>query len=325
MDKKSGLALVKEITNVVVTVLLAAIALLFCLLGLRFDSLQFIADYRVLLAWLVCIIIVASVVAYMVLYLMRKQAWYRLIFCAIICADVFALIFYIASATSLLAKLTSVEALQEYIDGFGSWAVAAFIVFSFLQVVVLPVPGSATVAAGVAMFGWLESAIYSFIGIVIGSIVAFAIGRVLGYKAVCWIVGKDDLDKWLNKIKGKDYLILSLMFLLPMFPDDVLCFVAGLSSMTWPYFLVMIVITRVISCFTVSLSFDLIPFTEWWGILTWIIIFALVVLAFWLVMKYSDAIDAFLKSKFKFGERSLSDDDAADSEDKNNNNTNNKD
>ena len=95
--------------------------------------------------------------------------------------------------------------------------------------------------------------------------------------------------------------------------------------MTWPYFLVMIVITRVISCFTVSLSFDLIPFTEWWGILTWIIIFALVVLAFWLVMKYSDAIDAFLKSKFKFGERSLSDDDAADGEDKNNNNTNNED
>ena len=69
--------------------------------------------------------------------------------------------------------------------------------------------------------------------------------------------------------------------------------------MTWPYFLVMIVITRLISTFTVSLSFDLIPFNTWWGILTWIVLAALVVLAFYLVCKYSDKIDKFIKSKFK--------------------------
>ena len=324
-DRESVIALLKDVISILFAILLGALTLLFGVLGLGYKNLQFIAEYYEVLVWSLSALILVVLILYIVLFLLKKQAWHRLIFCGLVCALIFAVIFYAICATGFINKITSVEALQEYIDGFGSWAVAAFIVFSFLQVVVLPVPGSATVAAGVAMFGWLESAIYSFIGIVIGSIVAFAIGRVLGYKAVCWIVGKDDLDKWLNKIKGKDYLILSLMFLLPMFPDDVLCFVAGLSSMTWPYFLVMIVITRVISCFTVSLSFDLIPFTEWWGILTWIIIFALVVLAFWLVMKYSDAIDAFLKSKFKFGERSLSDDDAADGEDKNNNNTNNED
>ena len=138
-----------------------------------------------------------------------------------------------------------------------------------------------------------------FRSIFCGSVVAFAIGRVVGYKAVCWIVGKDDLDKWLEKVKGKDYLLLSIMFLLPLFPDDILCFVAGLSSMTWRYFLIMITVTRVISVFTTSYSLQLIPFNTWWGILIWLVLAAAVIASFWFVCKYSDKINDFIKNKFK--------------------------
>ena len=298
-DKKALFAVLKDVASILFAITLGAVALLFAILGLGYRSLKFIADYYEILVWTLAALTFVVLVLYVVFFLLRKQSIYRLIILGLICADIFAVIFYVICATGLIQKITSVEALQQYIDGFGAWAVIIYILFSYLQVVILPVPGSATVAAGVVLFGWLECSLYSFIGIVLGSVTAFAIGRWIGYRAVCWIVGKDDLDKWLNKIKGKDYLILSLMFLLPMFPDDVLCFVAGLSSMTWPYFLVMIVITRLISTFTVSLSFDLIPFNTWWGILTWIVLAALVVLAFYLVCKYSDKIDKFIKSKFK--------------------------
>ena len=298
-DKKALFAVLKDVASILFAITLGAVALLFAILGLGYRSLKFIADYYEILVWTLAALTFVVLVSYVVFFLLRKQSIYRLIILGLICADIFAVIFYVICATGLIQKITSVEALQQYIDGFGAWAVIIYILFSYLQVVILPVPGSATVAAGVVLFGWLECSLYSFIGIVLGSVTAFAIGRWVGYRAVCWIVGKDDLDKWLNKIKGKDYLILSLMFLLPMFPDDVLCFVAGLSSMTWPYFLVMIVITRLISTFTVSLSFDLIPFNTWWGILTWIVLAALVVLAFYLVCKYSDKIDKFIKSKFK--------------------------
>ena len=179
-------------------------------------------------------------------------------------------------------------------------AAVIFILFSFLQVVLLPVPGSVAVAVGVAMFGPLKCAFFSFIGIVLGSVAAFAIGRWVGYKAVCWIVGQENLDKWLKKLKGKDYLILSLMFLLPLFPDDILCFVAGLSSMTWPYFLIMITVTRAISVFSTAYSFELIPFTTWWGLLIWALLLALIVLSFYLICKYYEKIDKFIKSKLKF-------------------------
>lgn len=296
---KSYKQALKHSVNILAAVLSGAVAFIFIAYGLVYRSLPFIDKNFMMLIWTSASVIAALVLSYIVLYVFNKQAWYRLILCALIFLDICGLVFFVICATGIITKINSIQALRDYIDGFGNWAVFLFILFCFLQVVILPVPGSVAVAAGVALFGPLKCAIYSFIGIVTGSIVAFAIGRWIGYKAVKWIVGKDTLDKWLKNLKGKDYLILSLMFLLPMFPDDVLCFIAGLSSMTWPYFLIMITVTRAISVFTTAYSFGFIPFTTWWGILIWLIIAALVVLAFWLVCKYSDKIDSFIKNKLK--------------------------
>ena len=295
--------ILKYIVNILAMVLTGAIAFLFIAYGLNYKNLSFIAINFHLLLSVSAVITGAITLAGVLFFVFGKQSLYRLIICLLIFLDICALVFYILCATGLLGKINSVEALRSYISAAGGWTAVIFILFCFLQVVVLPVPGSVAVAVGVAMFGPLKCALFSFIGIVTGSIVAFAVGRWIGYKAVCWIVGKDSLDKWLNKIKGKDYLILSLMFLLPMFPDDVLCFVAGLSSMGWVYFLIMITITRAISVFSTAYSFELIPFTTWWGILIWVLIAALVALSFWLVCKYSDSIDAFIKSKFKVRKR----------------------
>lgn len=289
----------KHTVNILAAVLFGAVAFVFTAYGLAYKSLPFIAEHFMPLISTAAAVSSALVLAFIVLYLFKKQALYRLITCTLIFLDIFAVVFFVICATGIISKINSIQGLRDYIAQFGNMAVVLYILFSFLQVVVLPVPGSVTVAAGVALFGPLKCAIYSFIGIVSGSIVAFAIGRWIGYKAVKWIVGKDTLDKWLAKLKNKDYLILSIMFLLPMFPDDVLCFVAGLSSMTWTYFIIMIVVTRLISVFTTAYSVGFIPFNTWWGILIWGLIAAAIVIAFWLVCKYSDQIDNFIKTKFK--------------------------
>lgn len=278
---------------------MSAIAFLFIAYGLAYKSISFIeVNFNILFA-VAGVGFTAIMVAGIIFYAFGFKSVYKLIVCLLIFFDISAVVFFVLCATDLITKINSVDALRDYISQTGSWAAVIYIIFSFLQVVLLPVPGSVAVAVGVAMFGPLMCAIYSFIGIVTGSIVAFSIGRWIGYKAVCWIVGKESLDKWLKKLKGKDYLILSLMFLLPLFPDDILCFVAGLSSMTWGFFLVMITVTRAISIFSTAYSFELIPFTTWWGILIWGVLLALVVLAFYLVCRYYEKIDNFLKTKFK--------------------------
>lgn len=289
----------KHCINVLAVALMGAIAFLFTAYGLLYKNVGFIVDNFNTLMSLAAGFSLFAVVAAILFYICGKQSLYRLTVCIMVFADICAVVFFTLCATGLFGKINSVEALRQYIQQAGKLAALIFILFSFLQVVLLPVPGSIAVAAGTAMFGPFKCSVYSFIGIVLGSVTAFAVGRLVGYKAVCWIVGQDSLDKWQEKLKGKDYLILSLMFLLPLFPDDILCFIAGLSSMTWSYFIVMITVTRAISVFTTAYSFELIPFTTWWGILIWVVLLALVAVSFWLVCKYSTEIDNFLKKKLK--------------------------
>lgn len=298
--KGSVRSTIMHILNASAVVFGCAAACALFVLGLLYDSIDFINEHRTLLVSLVMGLMFIVMLCSLIFYIFEFKSLYRLAICLIVCLLILSGIFFAVCATGFIKDMTSIEALREYIESSGNWAVWVFILFQFLQVVILPIPSTVTVMAGVALFGPLKCSIFSFIGIFIGSVLAFGIGRWLGYKVVSWIVGKEDLDKWLKKIKGKDYLILSIMFLLPLFPDDVLCFIAGLSSMTWGYFLVMIFVTRALSITLSAYSFDTIPFTTWWGILCWALIISAVVALFWLVCKYSDKIDWFIKNKLGF-------------------------
>lgn len=298
--KGSVRSTIMHILNASAVVFGCAAACALFVFGLLYDSIDFINEHRTLLVSLVMGLMFIVMLCSLIFFIFEFKSLYRLAICLIVCLLILSGIFFAVCATGFIKDMTSIEALREYIESSGNWAVWVFILFQFLQVVILPIPSTVTVMAGVALFGPLKCSIFSFIGIFIGSVLAFGIGRWLGYKVVSWIVGKEDLDKWLKKIKGKDYLILSIMFLLPLFPDDVLCFIAGLSSMTWGYFLVMIFVTRALSITLSAYSFDTIPFTTWWGILCWALIISAVVALFWLVCKYSDKIDWFIKNKLGF-------------------------
>ncbi len=214
-----------------------------------------------------------------------------------------ALIMYLLLKTGFWEIAGSKEALEEYLKQTGAWMKLLFILLQFLQVVVLPIPSTITVVAGSVLFGPFLGSLYSLTGIVLGSLTAFLIGRYAGYRVVAWLVGKEPLDKWLKKIKGKDKLFLTAMFLLPVFPDDILCFVAGLSSMSVWFFLVIITISRILAIFATSYSVRLIPFNTWWGLLIWALLLAAVVLLFVFLYKKSDVILQWIDKKFHRGMR----------------------
>lgn len=165
-----------------------------------------------------------------------------------------------------------------------------YILLQYLQVVLLPIPGFVSTAAGVALFGPFYTFLYSFIGVTLGSLTAFYIGRKFGNKAVAWMIGEDVLKKWMKKVKGKDNFILTAMFFLPIFPDDVLCFIAGLSSMTTKYFVWMIIVSRLLAILTTCYSVNFIPFNTWWGISVWIGLILFIVVLFIALYKNLDKI-----------------------------------
>ena len=205
----------------------------------------------------------------------------------------------ILQKTGFFKVAESAEGVQAYLEKTGVWMPILYILLQYLQVILLPIPSIVSTVAGLALFGAFKTMLFSFIGIFLGSITAFFIGRKLGYKAVAWMVGVDALEKWQQKLKGKDNLFLTVMFVLPLFPDDILCFVAGLSSMGNCYFLIMITVTRLLGIAATCYSFDFIPWNTWWGLLIWGIVIVGVVTAFIFLYKYMDKVQAFIKKLVK--------------------------
>lgn len=211
---------------------------------------------------------------------------------------------FILQKTGFFHLVDSPEKLQEYLQKAGIWMPILYMLLQFLQVIVLPIPSVVSTVAGVALFGAFWATIYSLAGILLGSITAFFIGRKLGNKAVSWIVGEETLVKWQKKLKGKDKLVLSLMFLLPLFPDDILCFVAGLSTMSTKYFLIVVLFARFIGIFATCYSIDFIPFTTWWGITIWVLFAICIIAVCVFIYKNMDKIQCFFKQRrSRFGKR----------------------
>ncbi len=260
----------------------------------------FLVNHKTLLEILVTILISLVTIVSLICQLTDKKFVYKITILTL-SLIAFALAgLYVVKVTGLWDKIDSIEKLRDYVASYGAFTVPIFILIQFLQVVALPIPGFITISAGVALFGPFYGSLYSIIGIVSASIVAFFIGRVFGYKVASWLVGAENLDKGLKLVTGKDTVILTFMFLFPFFPDDVLCFVAGLSTMRVPYYLVMITITRVINVVVSSYSVNgsLIPYNTWWGILVWVLIFVAVAVMCLVIYKHGEKIEKYFKSLF---------------------------
>lgn len=295
----------KTIKNIIALLVSGASAIVFSLLFINTfnDGVVFERKTTVIILAVILLTLIAAVGV--VCLFKNNQTVYKCVVLTLIAAAIVLITLYILKISGALEKISSVEQLRSYVASFGVAASIIYVALNVLQVVVLPIPGFVAIATGVALFGPLKASIYSFIGIMIGSITAFFIGKKLGYKVVVWLVGKETLDKWLNAVKNKDRIVLTFMFLFPLFPDDVLCFVAGLSSMTTPYFIIMITICRIISIVVTSYSLNgnLIPYNTWWGVLTWGVIILITVAVTVLLYKHGDKIEKkivnFLKSKFR--------------------------
>lgn len=158
------------------------------------------------------------------------------------------------------------EELSRAIGEYGAAAPLIFILLSFLQVTFIPIPSTVTILAGAYLFGAWNSFLYSYIGIVIGSLFAFFLGRVLGKRFVCYMAGDPEkVESFLRRAKNKETVVFFFMFLFPAFPDDLLCLIAGILPISFRAFLFMQLTTRVTSIGATLFFFsgEIIPFSGW--------------------------------------------------------------
>lgn len=218
---------------------------------------------------------------------------------------VLVLTYYILVWTGAWEYINSVDKIRELILSAGFWGRLAFVFIQFLQVTFLPIPSTISTLAGVLIYGPLEAALLSLAGILLGSVLAFALGRTFGRKLVIFMVGEETCKKWEKFLSNAKYSFF-IMMVLPMFPDDVLCLVAGLTDMSWAFFVITNLIARPIGIFMTCYlgSGELIPY-HGWGLVAWAFIVVFVAILLFLSFKYRDNIENFLQEKFKSKKQKL--------------------
>lgn len=234
--------------------------------------------------------------------LYNKVSIFKLMITTITLAVFFSVLFWVFDISGLWENVSTVASLKQFINDTGVYSVLIFVLIQFLQVVAVPIPGAITVGAGNILFGPLWGGILSLIGIVFGTVTAFIIGRKFGYKLVVWIAGEETVNKWLSKLKNKDKVMFTMIFLLPFFPDDLLCFVAGLTSMSLLFFTCMAIVTRIITITATSAFMEFLKYLLLTRSLTGYILLLLIGIAllfiFILTVKYGDKWQTYFENKF---------------------------
>ena len=192
-----------------------------------------------------------------------------------------------------------IKAIVKMIENTGAWGIAVFLIIQILQVVILPLPAAICYIPGALIWGSLVGTLLASAGVLVGSLINYFIGKVWGKKAVEWIAGKETCDKYSAYFYKKGKVIFVLMQILPFFPDDILCMVAGLTAMNFPFFLAVMILVRplVIAAYCYVLSGTFIPF-EGWGLIVWGVIFIVCIVLAVLSFKYKDRFENRLVEKF---------------------------
>jgi uncharacterized membrane protein YdjX (TVP38/TMEM64 family) len=140
----------------------------------------------------------------------------------------------------LLVRLTPVkqyltaDALGRFLDMAGFWAPAVFILVYAVGICLL-LPGTLITGLGAAIFGAYWGFVWVWIGAMLGSSVAFFIGRTLGREFAASLIG-DKLKKYDDAIERNGFATV-LYLRLVYFPFTPMNFGMGLTKVHfWDYF-----------------------------------------------------------------------------------------
>jgi len=148
--------------------------------------------------------------------------------------------------SELWTLFSSPQTLREWIRSTGVVAPLVFVAVQAFQVVFFFIPGEIPQVAGGYMFGLWLGTVLSLVGITLGATFNFVIARLLGVPFVNVLFAAEKVERTRRIASSpKAKLSFFLFFLIPGIPKDILCYVAGLSVMKLPIFLLFSTLGRI--------------------------------------------------------------------------------
>lgn len=156
--------------------------------------------------------------------------------------------------------LTSQERMEALVASCGAAGALLFVVFQAVQVVVPILPGGLGCLVGVLLFGPVRGFVYNYVGICIGSLIAFAVARNCGKPLLSLLFSEKTIQKygrWAEE-KNRFARLFALAIFLPVAPDDFLCYLAGTTDMSWRRYTAIILLGKPFAIALYSLGLTLV-------------------------------------------------------------------
>ena len=202
---------------------------------------------NITIKWAVLIVVVASSIGLLLINKFHHPALYKLLTILAYLSACGILIYAFLYKYDLMKYFSSITAIKELILSSGTMGGVIFVIIQIAQVVFLPIPAVALIIVGIVVYGPIWTAILCSIGVLVGSYLSFMVGKTFGYKFVSWMLGEDKVNKYSNILRNNGKIILTLVFLFPMLPDDLFCMIAGISPMTFKEFFAIATLVRPIT------------------------------------------------------------------------------
>ena len=146
--------------------------------------------------------------------------------------------------TGFFRAAGSVEGLQAYIERFSPYSQLVFFLIQFFSVILAPIPSNLSALAGAVLFGMWQAFMLTMAAVFLGSAAVFLLARGLGQSFAGKFVSRRVSAKYQELLRTKRDTFLTLALLLPFFPDDLLCILAGLTDIPLGRYLVIVAMTR---------------------------------------------------------------------------------
>jgi uncharacterized membrane protein YdjX (TVP38/TMEM64 family) len=169
-----------------------------------------------------------------------------------------------------------------FIESFHPYDDLVFIIIQIFQVLIAgALPAEISGFVGGYLYGPVLGAIYSTIGLSIGSWLAFLLSRTFGLRLVRRLVRPSIMDKYDHFIEMRGPLVCFILFLIPGFPKAALCYIVGLSRMNIWTFMGVSTAGRLLGTILLSVSGD-----SFRALRIWVLVLIMALLAVFFLLAY---------------------------------------
>ncbi len=136
------------------------------------------------------------------------------------------------SQTGMLTTICDCNSLSEFVRKIGIWGPVVIIGLMTGAIVISPIPSAPIALAAGMAYGQIWGTLYIVIGAELGALIAFTIGRFVGYEVLHRYFG-DRLNMGLLGSQNSVMLIVFTGRLLPFISFDILSYAAGLTPLRY--------------------------------------------------------------------------------------------